>query len=72
MRRTPSGSRPAANSSYRGLGCVREGAAVDEPTIGRTIAEGTLHVVSDAFHKSVNLSVLWLEGIFIKLVKREP
>ena len=72
MWRTPTGNRPAANSSYRGPACVCEGATVDEPTVGRAIAEGTLHVVSDAFHKCGNLSVLWQEDICIKFVKRQP
>ena len=72
MRRAPTGNRPAANSSYRGPGSAREAATVDEPTVGRAIAEGTLHVVSDAFHKCGNLSVLWQKDIFTKFVKRQP
>ena len=39
MRRTPTGSRPAVDSSFRGPGCVCEVATGDEPTVGRAIAD---------------------------------
>jgi hypothetical protein len=39
MQRTPTRSWPAADKNCRGPGCVREGAAVAEPTAGRTIAD---------------------------------
>jgi len=38
FNREPAG-RPAADSSFRGPGCVFEGATGDEPTVGRAIAD---------------------------------
>jgi hypothetical protein len=53
---------------------VCEGAAGDEPTVRRAIADTSrrdLHVVSEGFHKCGNLSALWQGGTFIKFVTRQ-
>jgi hypothetical protein len=56
MRRTKTGSRPAAVSSYHGPGSVYDGAAGDEQTAGRAVA-GTSR--SDVARVVRRLPQLW-------------
>lgn len=53
--REPAG-RPAANSSYCGPGSVCEGAAGDEPTVGRAIADTSRR---DVAHGVRRLPEVW-------------
>jgi hypothetical protein len=72
---TPTGIRSAANSSYRGPGCVCDGVAGDEPTVGHAVADTSRRDVARGVRRLSQVWQLvckWQEGIFIKFVKRQP
>jgi hypothetical protein len=72
---TPTGIRSAATSSYRGPGCVCDGAAGDEPTVGRAIADTSRRDVARGVRRLSQVWQLvckWQERVFIKFVNRQP
>jgi hypothetical protein len=72
---TPAGIRSAANSSYLAPGCVCEGAAGDEPSVGRAIADTSRRDVARGVRRLSQVWQLvckWQKAVFIKFVKRQP
>jgi hypothetical protein len=67
--------RSAANSSYRSPGCVCEGAAGNEPTVGRAVADTSRRDVARGVRRLSQVWQLvckWQELVFIKFVNRQP